>query len=77
MPRGVRKQPVSLENQIAEVTDQIKQLQDKKKKLLAEKEQQDINLLMAAVKESGLTPEELVAKLKSLEMATPVEPVEE
>lgn len=66
MPRGIRKQPMGLEEQIAEATEQIKQLQEKKKKLLAEQEQRDMKLLLEAAKESGLTPGELVARLKAI-----------
>jgi TolA-binding protein len=40
MPRGSRKK--SIEDQIAEVDSKINELQEQKKQLLAEKEQEDI-----------------------------------
>ncbi|QNK42209.1 hypothetical protein [Caproicibacter fermentans] len=60
MPRGVRK---SIEDQISEIDLKIQELQEKKKQLLEEKEQEDIRQLLEAAKESGLTPADLVKKL--------------
>ena len=53
MPRGKRK---SLEEQIAELTDW-------KKKLQEQKEKDDIKKLLDAASKAGMTPEALVKKL--------------
>lgn len=60
MPRGVRK---TLDEQIADIDRQISELTELKKKLMDQKEQEDIRKLLDAVKKSGLTPEQLVEKL--------------
>ena len=51
--------------QIVEITKNIEQLHKKRKKLISEKEQQDIKQLLEATKESEMTPEELVTKFKA------------
>jgi len=63
MPRGSRKK--SIEDQIAEVDSKINELLEQKKQLLAEKEQEDIQQLLDAAKEAGISPAELVKQLKS------------
>ncbi|CAB1254353.1 conserved protein of unknown function [Ruminococcaceae bacterium BL-6] len=63
MPRGPRKR--SLEEQIADVDSKIQELQEKKKQLLAAKEQEDIRQLLEAAREAGTTPAELVKRLRS------------
>lgn len=60
MPRGVRK---SIEDQISDIDQKIQELQEKKKQLQAEKEQEEIQQLLDAAKELGLSPAELVQKL--------------
>lgn len=60
MPRGVRK---SIDEQISDIDLKIQELQEKKKQLQEAKEQENIRQLLDAVKESGLTPADLVKKL--------------
>jgi DNA-binding protein H-NS len=60
MPRGSRK---SIEEQIADVDSKVQELQEKKKELIAAKEQEDIRKLLEAVRKAGTTPEELVKQL--------------
>ncbi|MCI2036232.1 MAG: hypothetical protein LKJ73_10035 [Oscillospiraceae bacterium] len=60
MPRGKRK---TLEEQIADVDQQISKLTELKKNLEEQKRQEDVQKLLDAAKKSGLTPEELVQKL--------------
>ena len=60
MSRGSRK---SIEEQIADVDSKIQELQEKKKELIAAKEQEDIRKLLDAVRKAGTTPEELVKQL--------------
>ncbi len=69
MPRGSRKK--SIEDQIAEVDSKINELQEQKKQLLAEKEQEDIRQLLDAAKEAGISPAELVQQLKSQKVESP------
>lgn len=61
MARGVRRK--TIEEQIADIDSQMKELKEKKKELLAAKEQEDIRKLLDAAKEAGMTPAELVKKL--------------
>jgi septal ring factor EnvC (AmiA/AmiB activator) len=60
MPRGKRR---TLEEQIADVDQQISKLTELKKNLEEQKRQEDVQKLLDAAKKSGLTPEELVQKL--------------
>ncbi|MCI9576923.1 MAG: hypothetical protein HFJ84_09835 [Clostridiales bacterium] len=68
-----RKTPKSLEDQIIDIDIEIERLKDeitalraKRKKLMAEKDQEDMKKIMDMVKESGKTPAEfLVAISKS------------
>jgi len=60
MPRGKRK---SLEEQIADIDQQISKLTEVKKNLEEQKRQEDVQKLLDAADKSGLTPEELVQKL--------------
>jgi septal ring factor EnvC (AmiA/AmiB activator) len=64
MPRGKRK---SLEEQIADVNQQISKLTERKKALEEQKRQEDVQKLLDAAKKSGLSPEELVQKLSEKE----------
>ena len=61
MPRGSRK---TIEEQISEVDSKLKELNEQKKQLLEKKEQEDIQTLLEAAKEAGVSPAELVKKLK-------------
>jgi NAD-specific glutamate dehydrogenase len=63
MPRGVRKSQKPIDEQIKEVEQSIQELKERKKQLLAAKEQENIRKLLAAAKAAGVTPEELVQKL--------------
>jgi|LAHS01.1.fsa_nt_gb septal ring factor EnvC (AmiA/AmiB activator) len=60
MPRGKHR---TLEEQIADVNQQISKLTELKKNLEEQKRQEDVQKLLDAAKKSGLTPEELVQKL--------------
>lgn len=60
MPRGKRR---TLEEQIADVDQQVSKLTELKKNLEEQKRQEDVQKLLDAAKKSGLTPEELVQKL--------------
>lgn len=60
MPRGVRK---SIEDQISEIDLKIQELQEKKKQLQTAKEQEEVQQLLDAARELGLTPAELVKQL--------------
>lgn len=62
MPRGSRKK--SIDEQIAEAESKVKEYQDKIKDLKAEKEKEDIQKLLDAAKEAGMSPAELVEQLK-------------
>jgi septal ring factor EnvC (AmiA/AmiB activator) len=64
MPRGKRK---SLEEQIADVDQQISKLTERKKALEEQKRQEDVQKLLDAAKKAGLSPEELVQKLTEKE----------
>ncbi|RFZ77471.1 hypothetical protein DS742_18115 [Lacrimispora amygdalina] len=64
MPRG-RKHPQNIDEQIVETEEQIKKLQEKRKQLIADKKKEDIETLLHAAREAGITPAELVAKLAS------------
>ena len=70
MPRGVKKSPISIDEQIAEVQTKIDSYQSKisnlnakKKMLLASKEKAEVDALYQFVKQSGKTPAELLAEL--------------
>lgn len=69
MARGSRKK--STDDQIAEVENKIKEYQEKRKQLLAQKEQEDIQELLDAAKEAGVSPAELVQQLKSQKEGSP------
>lgn len=69
MARGSRKK--STDDQLAEVEKKIKEYQEQRKQLLAQKEQEDIQELIDAAKEAGISPAELVKQLKSQKEATP------
>lgn len=60
MPRGNRK---TTEEQISEIDLKINELNEQKKQLLVKKEQEDIQKLLDAAKEAGVSPAELVKKL--------------
>lgn len=64
MPRGKRK---TLEEQIADVDQQISKLTELKKNLEEQKRQEDMQKLLDAAKKAGLTPEQLVQKLAEKE----------
>lgn len=70
MPRGVRKSPQSIADQVSEIDvkikshqSKIKNLSEKKKSLLSSKEKVEMDTLYQYVKESGKTPAELIAQL--------------
>lgn len=60
MPRGSRK---TIEERVSEIDLKINELNEQKKQLLEKKEQEDIQKLLEAVKEAGVSPAELVKKL--------------
>lgn len=64
MPRGKRR---TLEEQIADVDQQISRLTELKKNLEEQKRQEDMQKLLDAAKKAGLTPEQLVQKLAEKE----------
>lgn len=78
MPRGVRKSiedqisdidqkiqelQEKKKAQISDIDKKIQELQEKKKQLQAEKDQEAIQQLLDAAKETGITPAELVKQL--------------
>jgi len=69
MARGSRKK--STDEQLAEVEKKIKEYQEQKKQLLAQREQEDIQALLDAAKEAGISPAELVKQLKAQKEASP------
>ena len=60
MPRGSRK---TIEERVSEIDLKINELNEQKKLLLEKKEQEDIQELLEAAKEAGVSPAELVKKL--------------
>ena len=60
MPRGIRK---SIEEQISEIDLKINELNEQKKELLEKRDQEDIQKLLEAAKDAGVSPAELVKKL--------------
>lgn len=72
MPRGVRSLNKTVESQIAEIDARITKLQtrltdlkNKRKELVEAKEKADFDALYKAVKESGMTPSELLKSWKT------------
>jgi len=63
MPRGRRKAVKTIAEQIAEIDQQIADLQSKKNELLDLQEQEAIKQLLEAAKTAGKTPMELVVEL--------------
>jgi hypothetical protein len=70
MPRGIRKTPQTISEQIDEIQLKIQtfqakiaQLNAKKKVLLESKEKAEMDELYHAVKESGKSPTELISQL--------------
>lgn len=70
MPRGVRKTPSSIDEQVAELQVKIQHHQSKiadltakKKALLASKEKVEMDALYQLVKTSGKSPSELITEL--------------
>ena len=70
MPRGVRRTPKSIDDQIAEIQQKIQNHQTKitelnaqQKALLTSKEKAEMDELYRFVKKSGRTPTELLSQL--------------
>jgi septal ring factor EnvC (AmiA/AmiB activator) len=70
MPRGVRKPPAAIEDQVREIQAKIQsyqakitELNAKKKALLASKEKREMDDLYHLVKQSGKSPSELISRL--------------
>lgn len=63
MPRGRRKTVMTIADQIAQIDQQIADLQTKKSELVNMQEQEAVQQLLNAAKAAGKSPMELVAEL--------------
>lgn len=70
MPRGVKRSPESVEQQLEKIKEKIKTYQSriaglnaKKKALTVSKEKAEINSLYQFVKDSGKSPSQLIEEL--------------
>lgn len=70
MPRGVKRTPSSIDEQVAEIQVKIQRYQTKiaelttkKKALLASKEKVEMDTLYQLIKTAGKSPSELISEL--------------
>lgn len=73
MPRGVRKQPPTTDQQIASLELEIKNAEEKlnllrseMEALVARRDQEQMEKLMAAMREKRLTADDVLAKIEQL-----------
>lgn len=70
MPRGIRKSPAAIEEELSEIETKLRSLEEKvnslnarKKTLLASREKAEMDMLYRLIKESGMTPAEMISHL--------------